>query len=113
MYIGVPEERLDRLRVLPGLYEKRRERVAEIVKSKPDRVLFLQHSRSDGRWSQMILNQHVGDARLFALERKAGKYPICHSCVGRRVVACSDNSKIEQLFQMVYILGLVASSKYP
>lgn len=64
MYIGV-SERLNCFRVLPGLYEKRRQRVTEIVETKPDGIPLFQHSSRNRRWPQMILNQHVGDTWLF------------------------------------------------
>lgn len=82
MHVGVPEKRLDRFWGLPSLYEKRRQRATEIVEAESYGFPLFEHSRCDCCWPEVILNEHVCDPRLLALQRETGEYPVQFTGVG-------------------------------
>ena len=49
MHVGVPQQRLNHLRVRPSLNEEARQRMAQIVKAESDRFPFLEHARRNCR----------------------------------------------------------------
>ena len=50
--------------------------MTQVVEPEADLFTFLEHARLHRSRTEMIFDQHVGDARLLALQPGAGKNPV-------------------------------------
>ena len=84
--VCVAEQGLNRFGVRSLTYEEARQRVTQIMEAEADGFSLFENARRHRSRSQMVLNQHVCDPRLFPFQFEAGKAPIAFSAVGRRLL---------------------------